>query len=398
VPCEGAPDVSRASQGATGAAALALAATTSNVLERLAAESAGLHTLLDQFPTGLVIAEAARGRMVVYNEAAARILGHPLIPTEDTLDYGKYGAEHVDGRRFEAHEHPLARALGGEVISHERVLYRRADGVLIELAVDAAPVVDGAGEVVAAVTTFIDMTEQRRQQALVHAELEQLIAERTHELTVRTAELDRANAELVELSERLEEEVRRRTSELEESRAALAHQAHHDPLTQLPNRTLLDLRLDEALEGARTADRMLALMFVDLDGFKGINDMLGHGVGDEVLRQAAGRLGMCIRSSDTVARYGGDEFVVLATGVHTHDDAAAVAEALLASLERPYVVSGAELELSASIGVSVFPIDARDGTTLLRQADAAMYRAKNTGKHRVAFHGAIDPGPSAGDD
>ena len=175
---------------------------------------------------------------------------------------------------------------------------------------------------------------------------------------------------------------------LKQTQARLDHQAHHDPLTGLPNRTLFEARLRDALHASQlNADSSIgALLFIDLDRFKQINDSLGHSVGDSLLQLVSERLCSVLREIDTVARHGGDEFIVLLPKLPSDSDAAAVADKLLALFRRPFVCTGHEFFVSASIGISLFPRDAEDVDSLIKHADAAMYRAKNQGRNRYAFY------------
>jgi diguanylate cyclase len=208
---------------------------------------------------------------------------------------------------------------------------------------------------------------------------------RTHELTQRSLELDRVNRELRALSEGLEELVRQRTAELEASQARLAHQALHDHLTGLPNRVLLEERLERAMAAAKRHRRGLAILFIDLDGFKAVNDTHGHASGDAVLRQVASRLAGSLRDSDTLARLGGDEFMALVTDLQRPDDAAEVAAGLLAAVRGEFVVGDTRMPLAASIGISLYPDDGTDAVTLQRRADVAMYLAKDAGGDCARF-------------
>lgn len=165
----------------------------------------------------------------------------------------------------------------------------------------------------------------------------------------------------------------------------LAHQALHDALTGLPNRSLLERRLDQALADARRHNWQLAVLFIDLDRFKQINDTLGHALGDQVLQRVARRLEGCLRKGDFLARMGGDEFTVLLTELADSRDALRVAEKLLAAFEEPFQIEGHELFLTSSIGISLYPRDGKDAVTLRRKADTAMYRAKNRGKNSCEF-------------
>ena len=165
----------------------------------------------------------------------------------------------------------------------------------------------------------------------------------------------------------------------------MAHLAQHDALTDLPNRLLFNERLANAVVLARRYQRQFALLYLDLDGFKCINDTLGHGRGDLVLRSVAHRLVDGVRASDTVCRQGGDEFVVLLSEVEGAADAAASAAAILRTLAAPHDIDGHQLGVTTSIGISLYPRDGRDVASLLRCADSAMYRAKRDGRNRYAF-------------
>lgn len=161
--------------------------------------------------------------------------------------------------------------------------------------------------------------------------------------------------------------------------------AHLDPLTGLPNRLLLADRLEQAVAQARRGDKLFAVCFVDLDGFKAVNDRHGHHVGDEVLIAVSRRLGECVRDGDTVARVGGDEFVLLLTNIDKREDCERTLRRLVAVVADPVAVGGRELRISVSIGVALFPLDSSDADTLLRRADESMYVAKRTGKNGYRF-------------
>jgi len=155
--------------------------------------------------------------------------------------------------------------------------------------------------------------------------------------------------------------------------------AYHDNLTGLPNRSLLHDRLGVAITHARRQATRLAVLFLDLDDFKAVNDAFGHGFGDRLLVELAGRIRASVRAGDTVARFGGDEFVVLLDEVGGTADAAHVAAKVLEALRAPFRLDEREVTVAASLGMSLFPDDGASGEELLRQADAAMYRDKQDG-------------------
>ena len=166
--------------------------------------------------------------------------------------------------------------------------------------------------------------------------------------------------------------------------------ATHDDLTHLPNRSLIKERTDQALMQHARHNEMLALMFIDLDGFKQVNDQYGHDVGDELLVKLAEAIASTVRKSDTAARFGGDEFVVLLTGLLSKDDAALVAEKILHQLSQPIALSVGDVQVSASIGIAMYPFDGTDSARLLKVADSLMYRIKQQGKNHYCFSKAVN--------
>lgn len=210
-----------------------------------------------------------------------------------------------------------------------------------------------------------DITERRNtQEALLRARdnLELRVLERTAELATANTRLQR------EIQERrlAEEQVR--------------HLAHHDALTGLPNRRLLEDRLEQALVRAKRQHLLVAVLFVDLDRFKLVNDTLGHRVGDLLLQAVATRLRELLREGDTVARVGGDEFVLVLPDMHSTDATGDIAQKLLDALAQPYRIDSHELLATPSIGISIFPKDGNEVGTLISRADAAMYFAKQAGR------------------
>jgi len=208
---------------------------------------------------------------------------------------------------------------------------KRKDGTIYPKWLSIAVVLDPDGKVVNYVASFSDMTERKQAEAKIH------------------------------------------------------HLAHHDVLTGLPNRLTLELRLEDNIRRANRRHEKLAVMFIDLDRFKTINDTLGHHVGDLLLIEVAKRLRAEIRESDTVARLGGDEFVVMLTDLESQEDVAVIAEKIVAVVSLPYLMSGHELHTSPSIGIGIYPKDGEDTGSLMKNADTAMYYAKSCGRSNFQF-------------
>ena len=162
----------------------------------------------------------------------------------------------------------------------------------------------------------------------------------------------------------------------ESFRHELDHAAHHDILTGLPNRILFTDRLQQAIASARRKDELLAIHFIGLDNFRDINDKLGHHCGDQVLKEAACRLQTCIRDTDTIARWGGDEFAVIQTNIKTIDDAEIVAKKMIDVLSKKIELAREEMQLTTSIGIALYPLDTINFDELLKKADKSMYKAK----------------------
>ena len=205
------------------------------------------------------------------------------------------------------------------------------------------------------------------------------------------AEVLDAHKEVVHTMLRTEQELEGRVSartreladanaRLRSSQEALQHLAYHDALTGLANRALMDDRIAQAIQRARRNLSMVAVLLVDLDRFKPINDTYGHAVGDEVLKSIAGRLKECVRSSDTVARIGGDEFVLVLDSLRSTEHADRVAESITAALAKAFPVAGHQISISASVGLALYPVHGTDAQTLISKADQAMYQAKITGR------------------
>lgn len=174
---------------------------------------------------------------------------------------------------------------------------------------------------------------------------------------------------------------------LKQTNEQVTYLAHHDSLTELPNRILFYDRLNQAITRAHRNKESIAVLFIDLDGFKLINDKFGHDVGDSLLREAARRIEACVRESDTVARMGGDEFTVILCNVLTSTINIRVAENIVESIARPFILNGKNCSVSVSIGISLYPENGETAERLVKIADAAMYLAKQSGKNCYRFIG-----------
>jgi diguanylate cyclase (GGDEF)-like protein len=194
-------------------------------------------------------------------------------------------------------------------------------------------------------------------------------------------QLQQANERLVIATS----EARSLAEEIEKTKDQMTHLAHHDALTHLPNRILLDDRLAQAITLAHRKAMQFAVLFLDLDHFKHINDSLGHVVGDHLLRSVTKRLTASVRNSDTVCRQGGDEFVILLANIEHAKDAARSAQKILAALTLPHTIEQLELHVSVSIGISIYPDDGQDADALIKNADTAMYHAKEAGRNNYQF-------------
>ncbi len=179
-------------------------------------------------------------------------------------------------------------------------------------------------------------------------------------------------------------------TERKRAEETINHLAYHDPLTDLPNRLLFYDRLTLALAHARRSGRMLAVMFLDLDHFKIVNDMMGHAVGDQLLKDVGRQLKGCVRSDDTVARIGGDEFTILLPEINRAEDAAKVAEKINQTLKKAWILNGYEFHITTSIGIALYPNDGEDADTLTKNADTAMYRAKEHGNNYQFFNPSMN--------
>ncbi|MDO8449120.1 MAG: EAL domain-containing protein [Rhodoferax sp.] len=306
----------------------------------------------------------------------------------DSNDPGQAGgeSEHAARSALAAHEESMARRESAVIEEEALMLGREKSASAREQAAELREGVVDIRE---------DAADRREAVALIREDEAHLRegAATSREQGVRTAVrahavfedqlhmLQQANANLVIASM----EAHRLAEEIEAAKVELDHLAHHDVLTDLPNRMLLADRLGQAIEVARRQGRQLAVIYMDLDRFKHINDSLGHAVGDQLLKSVAQRLVACVRHSDTVSRQGGDEFVLLLPYIEHAEDAALSAQKILAALALPHRIDGSDLHISVSIGISIYPDDAHDADGMLKSADTAMYHAKESGRNNFKF-------------
>ncbi len=184
---------------------------------------------------------------------------------------------------------------------------------------------------------------------------------------------------------RTAEELTRSNHELQASEEKLRHQANHDPLTDLPNRKLFYETLQKLLDWAEANERLVSLLFLDLDGFKSVNDNLGHDIGDKLLKAVAQRIQNCLRNSDVVSRLGGDEFTVILPGIKKPLDSLIVAQKILKTVSAPYKLEDHDISVTVSVGISVYPEDHTSVTELIKLADTAMYKAKASGRNQYCM-------------
>jgi diguanylate cyclase (GGDEF)-like protein/PAS domain S-box-containing protein len=269
------------------------------------------------------------GMIVDCNQAFAKMLG--FESREELI-----GCSYWDFQLDPAHREQLSDALQEGALSNWETSLLRSDGATVHLLKNITPVETADGMVYE--TTAIDVTQLRENQA-----------------------------------------------ELQKAKDKAVYDSLNDPLTGLPNRRLLLDRLAFLLAKAKREGGIIALLYIDLDGFKLVNDSLGHPIGDAVLVEIAGCLRARVRESDVLARLGGDEFMVILDGLRVREEAALVAESLLKTISNPMRIQGHELTLGASIGISIYPEDSSDAEVLMKQADSAMYTAKRDGKNRVLY-------------
>ncbi|MDP5337723.1 MAG: diguanylate cyclase, partial [Nodularia sp. (in: cyanobacteria)] len=283
---------------------------------------------------------------IVLNEAYCQLIGYPNTVLIEKSDHNFFPQHEVNV--FRQQDHLVFQTQRPQENEEE---FTDANGTTHLIATKRSLHKDAAGNLFL-VGVIRDMTQRKLME---------------DELKRTAAELSRSNNEL-----KLKEDH-------------LRYLADHDPLTGLTNRKFFAEQLQESLIWAQDHNLLLGLLFIDLDGFKQINDTLGHDIGDRLLISIAQRLSQTLRGSDTVSRLGGDEFTIILRSIPSVEVAAKIAEKVLESIIAPIVLEGRTTRVSASIGISIYPINSQNPKTLIRQADAAMYRAKHLGKNRYEF-------------
>ncbi|MBD2464194.1 CHASE2 domain-containing protein [Oscillatoria sp. FACHB-1407] len=304
-----------------------------------------LNSVINTIPDPIFVKDQNH-RWIVLNRAYCRFIGYPL---DQLLDRSEPDFLPVEQAAHFWQQDNLVFKDGIEQEAEEE--FTDANGVTYAIATKRSLHQDAAGNVFL-VGVIRDITQRKKME---------------EDLKRTAAELVRSNAELRQAEDRLR------------------RMAYHDALTGLPNRELLSDRLNQSLEWAQEHDQLVALLFLDLDGFKQINDTYGHDMGNLLLKAVAQRLTRCLRSSDTVARYGGDEFVVLLPAIPSVQDIARVADKILQTLTQQFVLDGKVILVSTSIGISIYPRDTHNQDELIKKADIAMYEAKGLGKNCYQF-------------
>lgn len=347
--------------------------SNARIADRMVAIQEGLDTL----HIGLSIFDAQL-RLVAFNDAFFAMLDFPRrlaqigTPLEAFFRLNAERGEYGDGDAEAQVAERLARARSGEPHRFQRT---RPDGTVLE--VTGRPLASGGF-----VSTYTDVTEiTRTREALEEKERE--MTRHLEDIDLERAMVEQQAQQMVHMAE----DLAQRNKEIEKSRQQSDFQARHDELTGLPNRRYFSDHLAQTLAVAEAAGAAKALLFVDLDNFKPVNDILGHTSGDSLLRKVALRLTASVRDSDFVARIGGDEFAILAAIKPENglDGVRRVAERVLEALKLTVEEADPPITIGASIGISLYPRDSASRDELLRKADTAMYEAKSQGRNRIVF-------------
>lgn len=330
---------------ATTASAIVMIAHIARLEEEFRRSKDFLNTIINTIPDPIFVKDRQH-RWIVINEAFSKFLHQPVEKLLAQTDYDLFGNE--EATVF--HEYDEHVFVTGEEHQNE-TSFTDYSGMQRYIETKRSLHKDAAGNLFL-VGIIRDITERKHME---------------DDLKRKAAELLQSNAEL------------------QQSASHLSHLAHHDALTGLPNRKLFYERLQQAIDWAAENQQAVGLLFLDLDGFKQINDSKGHDVGDLLLKAVARRLSGCLRGSDTVSRLGGDEFTVILPAIPNAQDAARVATKVLDTLAKPFVIQGNEILVTSSVGISLYPENAQDLEMLVKAADNAMYRAKQQGKSRYEF-------------
>ncbi|MEQ8354406.1 MAG: diguanylate cyclase [Kiloniellaceae bacterium] len=344
---------------------------------RIADDIVAIQEGLDTLHIGLSIFDSDL-RLVAFNQAYFVLFGYPQklahvgAPLEAFFRCNAERGEYGEGDVEQQVQKRLALARKFDTHTYHR---RRPDGTVIE--VTGRPLASGGF-----VTTYTDVTEITRVREALE-EKERDLTRHLEDIDLERAMVEKQAAKLVHMAEDLSV----RNKEIEKSRQESEFQAKHDVLTALPNRRFFTDHMEQSLSVAGSAGACKALLFVDLDNFKPVNDVLGHDRGDTLLRTVALRLTSSVRDSDFVARLGGDEFAVLAAmkAENGLDGVRVVAERIREALGITIDDVDPALGITASIGIALFPSDAADRASLLHKADKAMYEAKSGGRNRIVF-------------
>ncbi|MEM7555035.1 MAG: CHASE2 domain-containing protein [Cyanobacteria bacterium P01_A01_bin.84] len=322
--------------------AIALAYQAAHMQEELRRSKEFLEEIINSIPDPVYVKDN-KNQWTVLNNAFCKFIGHSKQTLIDKSDSDFFPAEELEvfqkqdklvllTRQPNENEEKFTNAKGfTHLIATKRSLHQDAAGNFFLVGI------------------IRDITERKRKE---------------EELRLRADELFRRNAELKSTKDNLH------------------YLAYHDPLTGLPNRKFFIDQLNESLNWAKTNNLLLGLLFIDLDGFKQVNDTLGHEIGDRLLVAVAQRFIGCLRGSDTVSRLAGDEFTVILRAIPTIDVATRVAKKIICAVAEPIILEGNSVKVSASIGISIYPLNSLESETLIKQADSAMYRAKHLGKSR----------------
>ncbi|MEH2055053.1 MAG: CHASE2 domain-containing protein [Nostoc sp.] len=328
-----------------GSSAIWMISRIAHIQEEWKRSKEFLNQIINTIPDPIFVKNEEH-QWVVLNDAYCQFIGYPNKLLIEKSDYDFFSKDEADV--FRQQDELVFRTQQPQ--EHEEE-FTNADGQTYQIATKRSLHKDSAGNSFL-VGIIRDITERKLME---------------EHLKRTAAELFRSNNEL-----KLKEDH-------------LRYLAYHDPLTGLSNRKFFAEQLNESLHWAQHNNLLLGLLFIDLDGFKQVNDNLGHETGDRLLMTIAERLSNSLRASDTVSRLGGDEFTIILRAIPNVQIAARVAEKILSSITKPIVLDGYAIRISASIGISVYPYNSQDSETLMKQADTAMYRAKHLGKNRYEF-------------